>query len=427
MTAKSIAWLLVFACFCPGNSALSAPNTAKKPVSENIHGDNHRRNVESGLPEIVGRDASSFKPGRVWSEILDTVVNNFYDEKIAREWALSHENYAAGASGAAEFSKMANEALAGLKTSHTAYYAHDSGQYYQLLAIFRQPLNIDAVLYDSVGAGTARLQGGFFVERVFAGSPAEKAGLKRGDRIVSAGGRPFDPYLSFRGHSGKAVELSVERKAGAPKIQIAVTPRRVNPVEEWLESQRLGSKVMERNGRKIAYVPLWSCAGDMYREALEEKLHGDFLEADALILDLRGGWGGCNPDFMDIFNPYLPSLVLADRRAGSKRIITEPWKKPLVLLVDSGTRSGKEMVAYSVKKNKIGTLVGERTAGAVTGASPFLLSDNSLLLVASRESLVDGQRLEGGGVEPDINAQGNLPYAEGADPQLEKALETAAR
>lgn len=426
MSSKIIVCLLVLACFCRGNGAVCAFENARKEAPENINGDTHLKNVRAGLPEIVGGDSASFKPGRVWREILDTVAANFYDDKIALEWAGSHENYAAKASGAAEFSKLANEALAGLKTSHTAYYTHDSAQYYQLLAIFKEALKINAAVYDAIGAGIAPLREGFFVERVFAGGPAEKAGLKRGDRIVSAGGRQFDPYLSFRGQSGKAVELSVERKAGAPKIQVRVTPRRINPVQEWLEYQRLGSKVVERGGKKIAYAPLWSCAGDMYREALEEKLNGDFREADALILDLRGGWGGCNPDFMGIFNPYTPSLVLADRRAGGRRVVMEPWKKPLVLLVDSGTRSGKELVAYSVKKHKLGTLVGERTAGAVMGASPFLLSDNSLLLVASKESLVDGQRLEGGGVEPDIKAEGALPYADGADAQLEKAFEAAS-
>ena len=57
---------------------------------------------------------------------------------------------------------------------------------------------------------------------------------------------------------------------------------------------------------------------------------------------------------------------------------------------------------------------------------PFLLSDGSLLFLAVEDILVDGERLEGVGVKPDVAVPSDLPYAEGRDPQLERAVEVAA-
>ena len=98
------------------------------------------------------------------------------------------------------------------------------------------------------------------------------------------------------------------------------------------------------------------------------------------------------------------------------------WRKPVVLLVDGGTRSGKEILAFAFQEYGIGPVVGSVTAGAVVGGSPFLLSDGSLLFLATMDSTVNGTRLEGIGVTPDVEVKLDLPYAAGADPQLESAV-----
>jgi carboxyl-terminal processing protease len=93
------------------------------------------------------------------------------------------------------------------------------------------------------------------------------------------------------------------------------------------------------------------------------------------------------------------------------------------MLVNNGSRSGKEILAYGFKKYKLGTLIGTKTAGAVVGGSPFLLEDGNLLYLAVIDVLVDGERLEGKGVIPDLEVPFTLEYAQGKDPQLEKSVE----
>jgi len=104
---------------------------------------------------------------------------------------------------------------------------------------------------------------------------------------------------------------------------------------------------------------------------------------------------------------------------------TQETLRTRTLLINGGTRSGKEVVAFAVHKHHLGTLVGERTAGAVVGGRPFLLSDRSLLFLAVMDIQVDGTRLEGTGVEPDVHVTDLLEFDAGHDVQLDRAVEVA--
>jgi len=99
---------------------------------------------------------------------------------------------------------------------------------------------------------------------------------------------------------------------------------------------------------------------------------------------------------------------------------------PAVIVINGGSRSGKEIIAYAAKKHGIARLVGERTAGAVLPGSVFCLDNGALLYMAVAELMVDGEVLEGKGVEPDLVVPFDLRYAGGVDGQLDAALNAAA-
>jgi carboxyl-terminal processing protease len=173
-------------------------------------------------------------------------------------------------------------------------------------------------------------------------------------------------------------------------------------------------------------VHIWSYAGDQYQEQLQDDLiDGLFKEVDELILDLRDGWGGASPSYLNIFTAKIPDMTTI-RRDGSRNKRSFQWKKPVVLLVNEGTRSGKEILAFGFQQYQIGPVVGSKTAGAVVGGSAFVMDDASLLYLAVVDVLVnDKYRLEGMGITPDVNVPFSLEYAQGADPQKEKAIEVA--
>lgn len=354
-------------------------------------------------------------------EIVELVREHFHDPKRADAWAVVHGHYAAQTKSATAFVTLTNAALAQLKASHTHFYTPLDPEYHGLLAIFRESLGLDLVEYESIGADFTSEH---FIRVIFAGGPAVQAGLQRGDKILKADGKDFDPILSFRGRSGQRVVLTVERRAGQPTFEVQVIPRKVDPKREWLDAQMLGSKLIDWYGRMIAYVPLFSCAGEEYQIALHDTIMNKFWDAHALILDFRDGWGGCNPELLNLFNPVMPLLIQIGRD-GEKGRLNAQWQKLLYILINGGTRSGKEVIAYAVKRHNLGTLIGQRTAGAVMGGRCYLLPDKSLLYLAIADIEVDGQRLEGRGVSPHIQVLDALPFAEGSDPQLEKALEIA--
>jgi carboxyl-terminal processing protease len=146
---------------------------------------------------------------------------------------------------------------------------------------------------------------------------------------------------------------------------------------------------------------------------------------DGTILDLRDGWGGAEPDYLSIFARTVPVLESIDR-AGEVTAYDPQIHGPAAILVNEGTRSGNEVIAYGARMHGLARLVGTRTAGAVLAGRPFCLADGSLLYLAVGDIRVDGERLEGRSVQPDIEVPFDLAYAAGQDPQLEQALRLLA-
>jgi carboxyl-terminal processing protease len=171
---------------------------------------------------------------------------------------------------------------------------------------------------------------------------------------------------------------------------------------------------------------VWCYAGSIYQRALESLLsQGALKDADALIWDLRDGWGGAQPEYLDLFNARAPTMQVTDR-SGKSEFVNVKWRKPVAMLINGGTRSGKEVLAYGFKKYRLGELIGTRTEGAVLAATAFLMG-SGLLLLAVEDVRVDGERLEGVGVTPTIEVQAGAASAGSDDPQLSRAVAVLSR
>jgi carboxyl-terminal processing protease len=86
------------------------------------------------------------------------------------------------------------------------------------------------------------------------------------------------------------------------------------------------------------------------------------------------------------------------------------------------SRSGKEVLAYGFEKYGLGEVIGSRTSGAVPEATAFLMRNGDLLLSAVDDVRLDGERLEGTGVDPTIAVPFDSRYSAGTDPQLDRAI-----
>ncbi len=380
------------------------------------------------------------------SEVWQEVDENFFDPKFnGVNWKAKREEYEERikpARSIEEASVVINQMLGELNTSHTRFYSRLEPAYYQLLGVFDRgdfaqeiaKLFPDGKLeYTDIGIFTKDINGKTFITAILDGSPAAKAGLKVGDAVLMVDGKPYQPIQSFVDKADREVKISIQRTPDAKSIEdITVIPKKLYPNTLFLEAMRESIKIIERDRtlpgaksdrQKIGYVHIWSYAGDQYQQLLGDEIaYGKLKDADSLILDLRDGWGGANPNYLAIFAEQVPVLTRIPRD-GIKRNLDYQWRKPVVMLVNNGSRSGKEILAYGFKKYGLGKVLGTKTAGAVVGGSPFLLNDGNLLYLAVVDVLVDGERLEGKGVIPDIEVPFPLEYAQGKDPQLERAIE----
>jgi carboxyl-terminal processing protease len=373
-----------------------------------------------------------------FDEVWETVRDRFYDRDLhGLDWPAVRRRYqplAASANSGAQLAVVINTMLAELRTSHTQFYTPEETAYYQLADIFIGALRrrgLDRIFpsgevtYPGIGAFTNeddRRRN--VVTGVVEDTPAHQAGLLIGDEILAVDDLPFRPVASFRGKVGDLVTLSIRRDPGEPSMALSVTPAAIHPNAMFLRGLQASARVVAAaNGVRVGYVHVWSYAGGAYQRALEDLIaDGPLRDADALVWDLRDGWGGAEPQYLDLFNPNAPTMQVTDRD-GHTRIQDVKWRKPVVMLVNRGTRSGKEVLAYGFKRYRLGEIIGTQTAGAVLAASVFLMSDGGLLLLAVADVTVDGQRLEGVGVTPTIEVPFDPVYAAGRDPQLDRAVQ----
>jgi carboxyl-terminal processing protease len=374
----------------------------------------------------------------VFDEVWQSVRDYFYDPTLRHlDWTAMREKYRPLVAAAAdeEHSAVINRMLDELAASHTRYYTPDDPSYYQLLDIFAGPLRRKLrrvfpdgqVMYPSLGIFTRRIEDKTFISGVLDGFPAAKAGLRVGDELLAADGTPYHPMRSLMAKVNQEMTLQVRRSRDETPHDVVVVPQQTKPNEAFLKAMRESARVIHTQGVAIGYIHVWSYAGSQYQRLLEHEIFsGTLKEADALVLDLRDGWGGAQAHYLDIFNAQGPTVTMVDRH-GDVSFANVKWRKPVVMLVNGGTRSGKEILAYGFKKYGLGEVIGTRTAGAVLAARAFLLSDGSLLILAVNDVFVDGQRLEGLGVTPTIEVPFPVEYAQGKDPQLERALELLSR
>lgn len=371
----------------------------------------------------------------LFEEAWRVTRDRFYDPNMGGlDWQAIGDKYrpqADAATSSGELAAVINAMLAELGASHMGYFTPADPAYYQLADIFGGTERDDAkpffdgseIRYPGIGIFTRELEGRTFVSGVMEGLPGAKADLRAGDEIVGVEGQPFEPVASFANKVGQPVNLIIRRNQDSAPRPLTVTPVSIQPNAAFLSAMRNSARIIESGGLKIGYVHVWSYAGRQYQNLLEELVsEGVLKDADALIWDLRDGWGGAQPDYLDIFAPG-PTMTMDGRRDKDDHIFNAKWRRPAVALVNGGTRSGKEVLTYGFKKYGYGEVVGARTAGALLAGRTFYLSDGSLLLIAVSDVAVDGERLEGKGVDPTIEVPFDLRYAAGADPQLDRAVD----
>lgn len=378
------------------------------------------------------QDELGFDREEVFDEVWSLVQEHFFDPAaVGSTWETARTEFrqrAIETKSHDDFAEIIREMLRGLKTSHTDYFAATNPRRGQMLGIFQILVPEDrheVFHYPGIGIDCEQRNGVWFVRSVLDGTPAAEAGLLYGDEIVNVDSHAFRPVESFQGR--EQVQVAFRRQLDGPVELLEVPVKQFDGRTMFEDAMLASARIIEHQDRAIGYVHVWSYAGSKYQEHLRDLLlFGELRQADALVLDLRDGWGGASLEYLNLFREPVATLT-SKPREGEPLNFSGTWGKPVVLLTNGRSTSGKELFAYGFKKLKLGQVVGDTTAGAVVAGRGFLLSNDDVLYVAVSDVAVDGMRLEGRGVDPDIFVERPLPYAAGADPQLDAALNLLSR
>ena len=262
--------------------------------------------------------------------------------------------------------------------------------------------------YDGVGVELQQLPDGSL--RVIAPldeSPAARAGLRSGDRIVAIDGKILksgqnDASAPLRGKAGSKVVVKVLREGVREPFDLTL-------VRDTIRTTSVRSRMLEPG---LGYLRISSfqaaTAADFNKQL-------DALQKDAplrgLLLDLRSNPGGLLIGAVQIADELLESGGIVSTRGrqtiGDSRFDATPGDRlrgaPLVVLVDAGSASAAEMLAGALLDNKRARVVGSRTFGK--GSVQTLLpldNGDSIKLTTARYYTPSGHSIQARGIEPDV-------------------------
>jgi len=395
-----------------------------------------RINVTSstGIRVILGSDRkepepNEFNPAEYFDRIWTIIKDEFWDPNFnGVDWTDARKRYRPKAIVVQDhesFAKIINQMLAELKTSHTRYYTKWDPGYYIIQVVFGKA----DTHRSGIGVVTKKIEGHHHVVAALHSSPAEEAGILFGDWLVEADGQPFHPIRSFINKTGQEIELIVQQGSlESTRKKLTLTPLDMKEIDRLGNDSYASLKTIEYRGHRFAYVRLWWLRGIEMKNALQYGIHRA-NETEGIIIDIRDGYGGdMGYEFIAPFLQYGMGKITVES-TGRKQTFKSVagCSKPVVVLINGGSRSGKEVLAYFFKKTGRGVLVGERTAGYVTGGRKRDISSDSFLYYGAFKMLIDGKRLEGVGVEPDIEVPFDIRFAAGKDIQLKRAKDEMVR
>lgn len=356
-----------------------------------------------------------------WSKVETSISQRFYARNARKDEMdrlfAKYGPIASAAKTKPEFNKAVNDMIAEFGDSHFALLTDEDQAYYLMDQLASGD---NAAEFPEFGVWTKSTAKGYEVGMVLDGTPAMTAGLRRGDVLKTVDGQPFSPILALKDKVGQTVTLGIERDG--QKLEKQVDVKSAKALDMFAQASRDSARVIEQNGKKIGYFHLWTQASDAFRNALKNAVLGRLNNTDAFILDLRDGFGGRPENFFEPF--FMPNVKTSYGLGAVSQVVPFGYgtTKPLIVLINGGSRSAKEVSSYMLKKSGRAVLIGTNTAGHVLGTTPSRLNAWAYLEIPIVEVTADGDRLEKVGVAPNIvvSPESN---SNGEDLVLKRALQ----
>jgi carboxyl-terminal processing protease len=344
--------------------------------------------ARSAHRRVVTVNTNSSAPASAVEKIEADKVETDYREAIT----TVEEKYA----GEIDYEKATQAAIQGMLFTldpHSVYFSS---------ADFKKLKEDQSSSFYGIGVQILRHDDGVYIQSVVEGTPAARAGLRYGDRIVEVDGKDARDWSSeevsknVRGERGKEVQLKVERAGKEVTANFKIV-RDAVPLPSIRNAFMIGSGT--------GYVGL--IGG--FQHSSDDELRGAIagLKKEGmrqLVLDLRNNPGGLLDQAIDVASEFLPrEKVIVSVKGRSeyhepvvyKSNGSEPEDLPLVVLINRNTASASEIVAGAIQDHGRGLVVGETSFGKGLVQHVFQLPFNTgLTLTTARYYTPYGRSLQ---------------------------------
>ena len=293
--------------------------------------------------------------------------------------------------------------------------------------------------FGGIGAEIGKRNGFLVIVAPLEDTPAQKAGLLAGDKILKINGEPTDDITveeavtKIRGEVGTKVTLSILRGNDGTKAKDITIERAVIKIPI--------TKLEALKDNEIAHLSFYSFASTApfeFQQAAAKILATTGYKG--IILDLRNNPGGFLEVSVDIAGWFIDanSLVAIEQFGKTENNNKTEFRTsglgalknyPIVVLVNQGTASAAEILAGALRDNRGIKLVGEKTFGKGSVQELINLKDGSSLKVTVAKWLTpNGRTINKQGLEPDVKVEMKSDdYVNQRDPQMDKALELISK
>lgn len=266
--------------------------------------------------------------------------------------------------------------------------------------------------FEGIGAEVGLVDGKIVIVAPFKDSPAEKAGLKPNDRILSVDGESvvgldlYEATLKIRGEKGSKVKLEIERQGLKDPLMVEVKRDEIPQITVY-------SEIKKQNGKEVGYMEITSFSEETAKEFTEQLNDLEKKGIEGLVIDVRGNPGGFLTSVEDILKEFVSKekpFVQIEKRNGEKLRYFSSLEKdkpyPVAVLIDKGSASASEILAGALKEAEGYTLIGEKTFGKGTVQQPVPMGDGSNIKLTIFKWLTpDGNWIHQKGIEPDLEVK----------------------